>query len=54
MRAIEELLADKNKRDSLSKKALLFSEKKRGATQKTIAVIDEILCGGESNEKEVP
>ena len=34
MRAVEELLEDKAKREALSKQALLFSEKKRGATKK--------------------
>ena len=43
MRAVEELLEDKAKREALSKQALLFSEKKRGATKKTMAVIDEIF-----------
>lgn len=51
MRAVEELLEDKAKREALSKQALLFSEKKRGATKKTMAVIDEILSVGEGDEE---
>ncbi len=48
---IHELLSDKEKLNQLSSSALVFSEKMRGATQRTIEVIDEILSGGERGNK---
>lgn len=51
MKLVKELLEDKSRREELLRKALLFSEKKRGATEKTVAVIDEILSGEDADEK---